>query len=130
MDCLVVQSEMSVGDSVSLMLSMLSHCLMGCVVPMIDWIRSVVCDLCSIRLVCDLGLILILSHLVVVNVFVVFVESGLLRFDRHYRCLDRSVVVDVPVAVVPVVLVDLGECWFGRHIRNLSRHRLVCRIDC
>ena len=103
---------------------------MGCVVPMLDWIRSVVCDLCSIRPVCDLGLILILSHLVVVLVFVVFVESGLRHLDRHYRCLDRLVVVDVPVPVVPVVLVDLGPCWFDRRIRSLSRHRLVCRTDC
>ena len=122
---MVVQSEMSVGDSVSLMQSMLSYCLMGCVVPMIDWIRSVVCDLCSIRLVCDLGLILILNHLVVVSVCVVFVESGLRHFDRHLRCLDRLVVVDVLV-----VLFDLGLCRFDRRVQSLNRLCLGCRTDC
>ena len=98
--------------------------------PMFEWIQCVVCDPCNIRLVCDPGLIQILSHLVVVNVFVVSVDLELLRFALHCQYLDHLVVVDVPVAAVPVVLVDLGECWFDRHIRNLSRHRLVCRTDC
>ena len=43
-------------------------------------------------------------------VFAVSACPGFLHFDLHDQCPDCLVVVGVPVAAVPVVLVDSGEC--------------------